>query len=99
MKSLRSKRASSCLAHKSPDHPPPPLSRYFFFFFFTLVTGSRRSLSLTLSDTRVYEPQLRARRGTTAGAGGAGPDQPAVAAPIQRRAAARRLPIRLTVLW
>ena len=29
----------------------------FFFFFFTLVTGSRKSLSLKLSDTRVYEPQ------------------------------------------
>ena len=26
------------------------------FFFFTLVTGPRRSLSLKLSDTRVYEP-------------------------------------------
>ena len=26
------------------------------FFFFTLVTGPRRSLSLTLSDTRDYEP-------------------------------------------
>ena len=26
------------------------------FFFFTLVTGPGRSLSLTLSDTRVYEP-------------------------------------------
>ena len=25
-----------------------------FFFFFTLVTGPRRSLSLNLSDTRVY---------------------------------------------
>jgi len=37
-----------------------------FFFFFTLVTGPRRSLSLKLSDTRVYEPQLRARLGTTA---------------------------------
>ena len=35
------------------------------FFFFTLVTGSRRSLSLKLSDTRVYEPQIRARLGTT----------------------------------
>ena len=31
-----------------------------FFFFFTLVTGPRRSLSLKLSDTRVYEPQIRA---------------------------------------
>ena len=30
-------------------------------FFFTLVTGPRRSLSLNLSDTRVYEPQMRAR--------------------------------------
>ena len=34
--------------------------------FFTLVTGPRRSLSLKLSDTRVYEPQIRARLGTTA---------------------------------
>ena len=34
-------------------------------FFFTLVTGPRRSLSLTLSDTGVYEPQIRARLGTT----------------------------------
>ena len=38
----------------------------FFFFFFTLVTGPLRSLSLELSDTRVYEPQIRARLGTTA---------------------------------
>ena len=36
----------------------------FFFFFFTLVTGPRRSLSLKLSDTRVYEPQIRALLGT-----------------------------------
>ena len=35
-------------------------------FFLTLVTGPRRSLSLKLSDTRVYEPQIRARLGTTA---------------------------------
>ena len=34
------------------------------FFFFTLVTGPRRSLSLKMSDTRVYEPQIRARLGT-----------------------------------
>ena len=32
-------------------------------FFFTLVTGPRRSLSLKLSDTKVYEPQIRARLG------------------------------------
>jgi len=37
-----------------------------FFFFFTLVTGPRRSLSLKMSDTRVCEPQIRARLGTTA---------------------------------
>jgi len=36
------------------------------FFFFTLVTGPRRSLSLELSNTRVYEPQIRARLVTTA---------------------------------
>jgi len=42
-------------------------SRYiFFFFFFTLVAGPRRSLSLGLSDTRVCEPQIRARLVTTA---------------------------------
>ena len=34
--------------------------------FFTLVTGPRWSLSLKLSDTRVYEPRIRARLGTTA---------------------------------
>ena len=33
-------------------------------FFFTLVTGPVRSLSLKLSDTRVYEPHTRARLGT-----------------------------------
>jgi len=32
------------------------------FFFFTLVTWP---LSLKLSDTRVYEPQIRARLGNT----------------------------------
>jgi len=30
-----------------------------FFFFFSLVTGPRSFLSLTLIDTRVYEPQIR----------------------------------------
>jgi len=33
----------------------PTLDLAFFFCFFTLVTGPRRSLSLKLSDTRVYE--------------------------------------------
>ena len=37
-----------------------------FFFFFTLFTGPRRSLSLKLSDTRDYEPPIRASLGTTA---------------------------------
>ena len=35
-------------------------------WLFTLVTGPKRSLSLKLSDTRLYEPQLKARLGTTA---------------------------------
>ena len=35
--------------------------RQVFFFFLTLVTGPRRSLSLKLRDTRVDEPQIRAR--------------------------------------
>jgi hypothetical protein len=40
-----------------------PKSTFFFFFFFTLVTGPRRSLSLKLSDTRLYEPEIRTRLG------------------------------------
>ena len=32
-------------------------------YLLTLVTGPRRSLSLKLSDTRVYEPLIRARLG------------------------------------
>ena len=39
-------------------------SDFLFFFFFTLVTGPRRSLSLMLSDTRVYAPEIRTRLGT-----------------------------------
>ena len=35
-----------------------------FVFFFTLVTGPRRSLGLKLSDTRVYEPPIRAEEAT-----------------------------------
>ena len=46
--------------------PEPPHSFFFFFFFCTLVTGSRRSLSRKLRDTRVNEPQIRPRLGTTA---------------------------------
>ena len=69
------------LTARTHTHQPPPyvLSRprhpthnrsvptsHSFFLFFTLVSGPRRSLSLKLSDTRVYEPQIRARLGTTA---------------------------------
>ena len=43
------------------------------FFFFTLVTGPRRSLSLKMSDTRLYEPQIRARLGTRGGVGAVPP--------------------------
>ena len=37
-----------------------------FFLFFTLVAGPRRSSSLKLSDTRVYEAHVRARLRTNA---------------------------------
>jgi len=43
-----------------------PLNGQAISLFFTLVAGPRRSLSLKLSDKRVYEPQIRARLGTTA---------------------------------
>ena len=39
------------------QHMLPPC----FLFSFTLVTGPRTSLSIKLSDIRVYEPQVRAR--------------------------------------
>ena len=35
------------------------------FFSFTLVTGPRRSLSLELSDARVYSISIHAQRSTT----------------------------------
>ena len=43
-----------------------PTPGIFFFFFFALVTGPKRSLSLDLGDTRIFEPQIRACLGTTA---------------------------------
>ena len=46
--------------HLRPRTPNPLLhirNPQTFFFFFTLVAGPRRSLS----ETRVYEPQIRAR--------------------------------------
>ena len=42
---------------RSRAHPRPKF--FFFFVFFTLVTGPKRSLSLDLSDTRVYASQMR----------------------------------------
>jgi len=50
-------------APAAPAAQPADLLRVCGFFFFTLVTGPRRSLSLKLSDTRVYEPQIRFRIG------------------------------------
>jgi len=41
-----------------PEAGPSDLTTLvLFFFFFTRVTGPRRSLSLKLGGTRVYEPQ------------------------------------------
>ena len=47
-------------------HAPPAVLKVFFFFFLTFVTGPTRSLSLKLTDTRVYGPQIRARLVTAA---------------------------------
>ena len=53
--------------HSSRNKISPTIIFFFFFFFFlTLVTGRSRSLSLKLSGTGVYEPQIRARLGSTA---------------------------------
>ena len=41
-------------------------ARGLLLLLYSLVTGPRRSLSLELSDTRVHEPQIRARLRTTA---------------------------------
>jgi len=48
-----------------------------FFFFFALITDSRRSSSLKLSDARVFEPPIRAHLGITFGKGLSGGDQDA----------------------
>ena len=44
------------MGHVTPTYPGTTYP-FFFFFVFTLGTGPRRSLSLNLSDTRVYAPQ------------------------------------------
>ena len=46
------------------EHDAGSLIDSEIFFFFALSTGPRRSYQL--SDARVYEPQIRARLGTTA---------------------------------
>ena len=51
------RRPQVCAHHATVDHPTQ------LFFFLTLATGPGRSLSLKLSDTRVYEPEIRARLG------------------------------------
>ena len=48
------------------QHESSPSSLLSLQVVLTLVTDSRRSLSLKLSKTRVYAPQTRARLGTTA---------------------------------
>jgi hypothetical protein len=48
------------------EGPEPPSRFLFFHLFCSHGTGFRRSLSLALSDARVYEPRIRARFGTTA---------------------------------
>ena len=52
------KHGTRNLTHETRN---PELGTRNPFFFFTLVTGPGRSLRLKLSDTRVYEPQIRAR--------------------------------------
>jgi len=55
---------SPCQQGRGGRCPAGP--RVFFFFSFTLVTGPSRSLSLKLRHTRVYEPYIRTRLGTSA---------------------------------
>ena len=54
-----------CLATENRGPVFRFINSIFFVFFINLVTGPIRSLGLKLSDTRVYEPQIRARLGTT----------------------------------
>ena len=51
-------------AGRAGINPSQISSNPYTFFLYTLVTGPRRSLCLKLSDTRVYEPHIRARLGT-----------------------------------
>jgi len=61
---MRASGPRSSETSSPPGLVPTPVI-IFFLLLFTLVTGPGRSLSLKLSDTRVYEPHIRARLGTT----------------------------------
>ena len=57
---LKKKKQSRGGRRHGRHHRTLPRSEgLIFFFFFTLVTGPRRSLSLKLSDTHVYERDFR----------------------------------------
>ena len=67
--------ASPSLGSGLPPFPPsrtrmiaPAPNRFLLlhYFFFAFVAGPKGSLSLKLSDTKVYAPQIRGRLGTTA---------------------------------
>ena len=66
LRGVRDRRGGGADGDPARLRSPQVLASFLFFFFFTLVTGPRRSLSLKLSKTRVDEPQIRARLGTTA---------------------------------
>jgi len=61
----RSFEAPARCSRRKPFLPSTGQSFPSPFVFVTLVTGPRRSLSLKLSDTRVYEPQIRAPEAPT----------------------------------
>jgi len=63
---VSTERGNGLAGHEQRMHAFEKVAATFFFFFFTLVTSPRRSLRLKLSNTRVYEPQIRAPLGTTA---------------------------------
>ena len=59
--SSRGERTGDRLLALTMRKDPKGVCATFFCFFFTLVTGPIRPWNLKLSDTRVYEPQTRAR--------------------------------------
>ena len=76
---------------REPEEDEVPFPPVLFFFFFTLVTGPRCSLSLKLSDTRVYEPQIRANSaGKAVDLQGRGPEEAALERHPRQMGGARR---------